>query len=187
MSVRSRQILFWGLIVTIIVLDVVTKAWAEASLGPRGIPREVIGDWLRLTLVYNTGAAFGISLGQYSRWLFLALAIVALVILGRLYRQTPDHDRFRIASIALVCAGAIGNVIDRIRHPMGVVDFIDIGVGNTRFWTFNIADSAVTVGALILAWSLSSEEREIAAAKQAAERARMHAADAPTGVPGPRE
>lgn len=159
MPSRSRQVMFWGLIVTIIVLDVVTKAWAESALAPRGVPREVIGDWLRLTLVYNTGAAFGISLGPYSRWLFLALAIVALVILGRLYRQTPDTDRFRVASIGLVCAGAIGNVIDRIRHPMGVVDFIDIGVGVHRWPTFNIADMAVSVGAFMLAWSLWAEDR----------------------------
>jgi signal peptidase II len=159
MSSRGRRVRFWGLIVGIIVLDVVTKAIAEASLAPRGVPHEVIGDWLRLTLVYNTGAAFGISLGPYSRWLFLSLAIVALVILGRLYRQTPDHDRFRIASIGLVCAGAIGNVIDRIRHPMGVVDFIDMGVGVHRWPTFNVADMAVSVGAFMLAWSLWAEDR----------------------------
>lgn len=171
MSMRARRVLFWGLIVTIIALDVVTKAWAEGSLTPRGIPREVIGDWLRLTLVYNTGAAFGISLGPYSRWLFLALAIVALVILGRLYRQTPDQDRFRIASIALVCAGAIGNVIDRIRHPMGVVDFIDIGVGMQRWPTFNVADMAVSIGAFMLAWSLWAEDRA---------RARAAAANVPS-------
>jgi signal peptidase II len=159
MSSRIRPVLFWGLIVSLIVLDVVTKAVAEVSLVPRGVPREVIGDWVRLTLVYNTGAAFGISLGPYSRWLFLALAIVALVILGRLYRQTPNHDRFRIASIGLVCAGAIGNVIDRIRHPTGVVDFIDIGVGVHRWPTFNVADMAVSVGAFMLAWSLWAEDR----------------------------
>jgi signal peptidase II len=159
MSSRIRPVLFWGLIVSLIVLDVVTKAVAEVALAPRGVPREVIGDWVRLTLVYNTGAAFGISLGPHSRWLFLALAGVALVILGRLYRQTPDHDRFRIASIGLVCAGAIGNVIDRIRHPMGVVDFIDIGVGVHRWPTFNVADMAVSVGAFMLAWSLWAEDR----------------------------
>jgi signal peptidase II len=159
MTSRLRPALFWGLIVSLIVLDVVTKAVAEVALAPRGVPREVIGDWVRLTLVYNTGAAFGISLGPYSRWLFLALAIVALVILGRLYRQTPNHDRFRIASIGLVCAGAIGNVIDRIRHPMGVVDFIDIGVGVHRWPTFNVADMAVSVGAFMLAWSLWAEDR----------------------------
>ena len=166
MSSAARRASFWLLIATVIVLDVVTKAMAEAALVPRGVPREVIGDWLRLTLVYNTGAAFGISLGPYSRWLFLALAIVALFILARLYRQTPDHDRFRIASIGLVCAGAIGNVIDRIRHPMGVVDFIDIGVGVHRWPTFNVADMAVSVGAFMLAWSLWAEDRARARATQ---------------------
>jgi signal peptidase II len=167
-TTSARRILFWGLIVTIIVLDVVTKAMAEGSLAPRGVPREVIGDWLRLTLVYNTGAAFGISLGPYSRWLFLALAIVALVILARLYRQTPDTDPFRIASIGLVCAGAIGNVIDRIRHPMGVVDFIDIGIGVHRWPTFNVADMAVSIGAFMLAWSLWAEDRARARAASSA-------------------
>ncbi|MGQ0714045.1 MAG: signal peptidase II [Gemmatimonadaceae bacterium] len=159
MSARGRRVRFWGLIAVVLVLDVVTKAVAERALAPRGIPHEVMGDWLRLTLVYNTGAAFGISLGVYSRWLFLGLAIIALVILGRLYRQTPDTDRFRIASIGLVCAGAVGNVIDRIRHPMGVVDFIDIGVGVHRWPTFNVADMAVSIGAFMLAWSLWAEDR----------------------------
>ena len=159
MSARGRRVRFWGIIVVVLVLDVITKAVAERALAPRGVPHEIIGEWLRLTLVYNTGAAFGISLGVYSRWLFLALAVVALIILGRLYRQTPDHDRFRVASIALVCAGAVGNVIDRIRHPMGVVDFIDIGIGAHRWPTFNVADMAVSVGAFMLAWSLWAEDR----------------------------
>jgi signal peptidase II len=158
-STRGRRLLFWGIIVALLVLDVVTKAIAERALAPRGVPHEIIGEWLRLTLVYNTGAAFGISLGVHSRWLFLALAVVALIILGRLYRQTPDHDRFRIVSIALVCAGAVGNVIDRIRHPMGVVDFIDVGIGAHRWPTFNVADMAVSVGAFMLAWSLWAEDR----------------------------
>jgi signal peptidase II len=152
MTPRGRQVLLWGLIVSILVLDVVTKAVAEVALAPRGVPREVIGEWVRLTLVYNTGAAFG---------------MVALVILGRLYRQTPEHDRFRITSIGLVCAGAIGNVIDRIRHPMGVVDFIDIGVGMHRWPTFNVADMAVSVGAFMLAWSLWAEDRARARAMSA--------------------
>src|SRR5688500_19799241 len=98
MSTRARRAVFWALIVTVIVLDVVTKAMAEAALVPRGVPREVIGDWLRLTLVYNTGAAFGISLGPYSRWLFLALAIVEHFILARLYLLTHELDRFRVES-----------------------------------------------------------------------------------------
>jgi signal peptidase II len=93
----------------------------------------------------------------------------------------------RIVALALAFGGAAGNLIDRFRSPAGVVDFIDIGIGDTRFWTFNIADSAVTIGALLLAWSLSREERELAAAKERAERPEARPADASSGVPRPRE
>ena len=154
-------------------------------------PRRVIGDVVRFTLAYNPGAAFSMSLGPYSRYIFGAFAIIALVVLWRLYRMTGAGaragDRLRVVALGLAFGGAAGNLIDRFRSPAGVVDFLDIGFGDTRFWTFNIADSAVTIGALVLAWSLSSEERETAAAKQAAEREPMHPADASSGVPGPRE
>ena len=76
-------------------------------------------------------------------------------------------DQTRIVALALA-GGAAGNLIDRFRSPDGVVDFIDIGYGNVRFWTFNVADSAVTVGALILAWSLSREDSDQRAAQAAA-------------------
>jgi signal peptidase II len=61
--------------------------------------------------------------------------------------------------LGLAWGGAAGNLIDRIRERLGVVDFIDIGVGTVRFWTFNVADSAVTIGALLLAWVLWHEDR----------------------------
>jgi signal peptidase II len=153
------------------------------------VPRRVVGDLLRWTLAYNPGAAFSMSLGPYSRYIFGTFAVVALVVLWRLYRMTGAGaragDRLRVVALGLAFGGAAGNLIDRIRSPQGVVDFIDIGVGAVRFWTFNLADSAVTVGALVLAWSLSREERETALAKAADERA--HALDASSGVPGPRE
>jgi signal peptidase II len=63
-------------------------------------------------------------------------------------------------ALGLVCGGAIGNLIDRIRSPVGVVDFLDIGFGNWRWPTFNVADIAVTTGAILLAWALWGEERE---------------------------
>ena len=119
---------------------------------------------VRFTLAYNPGAAFSMSLGEYSRFIFGAFAVVALVVLWRLYRMTGRGvragDQLRVIALGLAFGGAAGNLIDRLRSPLGVVDFIDIGFGDVRFWTFNIADSAVTVGALALAWSLSREERE---------------------------
>ena len=99
----------------VLVLDLITKAVAVATLAPSGAPNPVFGDWFRFALVYNPGAAFGLHLGPYSRWLFMALTGVALVILWRLYKESVDTDVRRVLAVALVAAGAVGNVIDRIR------------------------------------------------------------------------
>ena len=147
------------MLLVVLVVDVVTKAIAERALLPRGIPHDVFGSWFRFTLVYNPGAAFGLNLGPQSRWIFSALTIVALVILARLYLSTRPGDTARVSALALVCAGAIGNLIDRLRTFFGVVDFIDIGVGDSRWPTFNVADMAVSIGAALLAWVLWQEDQ----------------------------
>ena len=162
----SNGRVFWSAVVIVVLLDVVTKLLAEAHLTLHAQNR-VIGDFVRLTLVYNPGAAFSMSLGAYSRLIFGAFAALALVILYRLYRHSAPGDRAKVLAIGLAWGGAAGNLIDRIRSPDGVVDFIDIGVGLTRFWTFNVADSAGTVGAILLALVLWREDREAARAKAA--------------------
>lgn len=131
-------------------MDVVTKRLAEQGLRLH-VPREVVGEWVRLTLTYNTGAAMNLSLGAASRVVFAAVASVMLVIIFRMYRRTAPHDGAQSAALALIAAGALGNLIDRLRSAQGVVDFIDVGVGDWRFWTFNVADMGVTVGAVMLA------------------------------------
>jgi signal peptidase II len=148
------------LAISVVVLDVITKLLAEAYLFPPHVPHRVIGNVLRFTLAYNPGAAFSMSLGAASRVVFSAFAIVALVILWRLYRGSGPGERLKIVALALAWGGAAGNLIDRFRSPFGVVDFIDIGIGNVRFWTFNVADSAVTVGAVLLGWVLLQEDRQ---------------------------
>jgi signal peptidase II len=150
--------LFWPILIAVVASDVVTKALAVAGLDPR-VPREVAGEWLRFTLVYNPGAAFGLHVGEHSRWVFMALTVGALLILGRLYFTTTPGDRARVTSLALVCGGALGNLIDRIRSTQGVVDFLDVGVSDTRWPTFNVADMAVSVGAFLLAVVLWAEDR----------------------------
>jgi signal peptidase II len=160
MRSRSNASLFWPILLVIAVVDVITKAAAERLLVPRGIPHEVLGNTLRFTLVYNPGAAFGLNLGPQSRWIFAGLTLVALVILGRLYGSTRPGHAARVVALALVCAGAIGNLLDRMRSFFGVVDFIDVGVGDARWPTFNVADMAVSVGAGLLAWVLWQEDRE---------------------------
>ncbi len=163
----SNAALFWPVIAIVALLDVVTKAIAVRALVPQRVPHEVLGDKLRLTLVYNPGAAFGLNLGSQSRWIFTALTLIALVILWRLYRFTQRGDYLRVLALALVCAGAIGNLLDRLRSDLGVVDFLDVGMGTARWPTFNVADMAVSVGAIMLAWVLWQEDRAIGAASNA--------------------
>lgn len=159
----SNAALFWPVVAVIVVADVITKWVAVQVLSPVYTSREVFGDWFRFTLVYNRGAAFGLHVGPYSRWVFLVLTVVALYVLGRLYVTTRAGQRLRAFAIALVCGGAIGNLIDRVRHETGVVDFIDMGIGGWRWPTFNIADVAVSTGAFLLAWALWGEEEALAA------------------------
>ena len=164
-SVADRR-LFWGTAAVVVVADLVTKLLAEAWLAPTR-PIAVLGDYVQLRLVFNQCAAFGLCLGSYSRWIFFGLALVALVVLRSMVLAARPGDRFRLVALALVCAGAVGNVIDRIRSARGVVDFVDVGVGNTRWPTFNVADSAITVGAIALAVSLWLEGRAQERAKEA--------------------
>jgi signal peptidase II len=167
---------FWTTVGLIIALDVVTKALATHYLQPH-VPHEIIGNVVRFTLAFNPGAAFSMSVGEYSRYVFGAFAVVALVILWRLFRATPPGDSTRVLALGLAWGGAAGNLIDRFHSTQGVVDFIDIGFGDVRFWTFNVADSAVTVGALLLAWVLWQEDRR-ALGEAAAEAAARDAAPA---------
>jgi signal peptidase II len=150
--------LFWTTALSVITLDHVTKYLAVDRLQPPHIPHQIIGDLVRFTLAFNPGAAFSMSLGPYSRYIFGGFAIVALVILWRLYRASQPGETTRVLALALAWGGAAGNLIDRFLERAAVVDFIDIGIGDVRFWTFNVADSAVTVGAILLAIVLWKED-----------------------------
>jgi signal peptidase II len=158
---------FWTIFLATILVDVASKRFAVSQLSPPYVPHDIIDDVLRFTLAYNPEGAMSFSLGPSSRWWFVLLSLGTLFVLGYMYRQTPREDRFQIASIALICGGAVGNLFDRIRSARGVVDFIDIGIGTHRFWTFNIADMGVTIGTAMLTWILgvraSREERRSAA------------------------
>jgi len=162
MSDRSTNgRLFWAAAIFVILLDIVTKELAVRHLSPPHVPHQIIGDVVRFTLAYNPGAAFSMSLGDKSRYIFGAFALIALVILYRLYRASAPADHARVLALALAWGGAAGNLIDRFRARASVVDFIDIGVGGWRFWTFNVADSAVTCGAVLLALVLWKEDSSV--------------------------
>lgn len=149
---------FLSLVGAIVVVDAFTKMLAVERLSPAYMPHPVLGEVVRLTLVYNPGAAFGLHLGPWSRWIFMALTLVALVVLWRIYRASRPGERTKVVAVAMVAAGAMGNLVDRLRSERGVVDFLDVGVGAWRWPTFNVADIAVSCGAVLLAIVLWRED-----------------------------
>ena len=147
----SKAAVFWPTFIVVYAADFISKRLIVNSLSPAYVPHRVIGDFVRFTLAYNRDAAMGLSLGEYSRTGFTVTAAAVLVVLFVLYKRTPATTLTSVAALAMIAGGALGNLTDRLRSSMGVVDFIDVGSGTVRFWTFNLADAAVTCGAILLA------------------------------------
>jgi signal peptidase II len=164
MNASRKTVTFWSIAIGITVLDFITKQIAESSL-QRGQPVEVLGDVLRFTLGYNTGIAFGLSLGGASRWLLVAVTLLTMGLIFWLFRSVDARHKLQIIAFGLIMGGATGNLLDRIFGDHGVIDFIDVGVGATRFWTFNIADSGITVGAILLIISSFFEHKDTTSVK----------------------
>lgn len=155
----------------VLALDVVTKRWALEALAG-GNRMELFGGLLPLTLAFNRGAAFGLTIGDDPRWFFIPVTLVAIVLLVILVVQAARDDHLRILSASLVLAGALGNLVDRVRWDRGVVDFLGpVNLGFTHFPIFNVADIAITCGAFALALSFWLEERELARAREEAAEA----------------
>jgi len=149
----QRNALPWlALSVAVIGLDQLTKAVVLRLLEPQ-VPQVVIPGLLNWTLAFNTGAAFSFLADQqgWQRWLFTVLAIGVSAVLVRWLTQTPRTEWRTALPLALVIGGALGNLIDRLRFGH-VVDFIQVYHGQWFFPAFNVADSAISVGAALLVW-----------------------------------
>jgi signal peptidase II len=155
MSLSRNARHFWPVLGVVLLADCYTKDLAANLLVPAYTPHDVVGSWMRFTLAYNPRGAMSFDLGPGSNLILCAVAVVALLALHQLYRRAAPQATLYVCALALVAGGALGNLADRLRSQRGVIDFIDIGYGATRFWTFNVADAAITTGALILAWRLS--------------------------------
>lgn len=140
------------------VADQVSKALVVAALD-RGEYVDVVGDLLRIWYVQNTGAAFSLLPGAL--WLFLPVTVVALVMIGYFFRAFRDRGPWIHVVLGTILAGTLGNLTDRLRLGY-VVDFISVGIGDARFPTFNVADSAVVVGIGVLVLYLTFAERRAA-------------------------
>ncbi len=139
---------FW-LSAFVVVFDQVTKYWVTDSLYLfQSIP---IMPSLNLVLVHNTGAAFSFlsDAGGWQRWFFAVLAIVVSIVIIVWITRLKQHELRLAIALSLVLGGAIGNVWDRIAHGY-VIDFIDVYYGGWHWPAFNVADSAICIGAVLL-------------------------------------
>lgn len=142
----------------VVALDQATKWLAEGMLDPyRPLS---LAPLLNLTLMYNEGAAFSFlaGAGGWQRWFFAGFALVMSVVLVVWLLRLGSRERLLATALSLVIGGAVGNLIDRI-HTGRVVDFIDIYVGDWHWPAFNVADSTITLGVvLLLLSSLKGEQ-----------------------------
>jgi signal peptidase II len=146
----------------IVILDQVAKAIVRASLQLHESVTIVPG-FLNLTHVRNTGAAFGLLNSAdipLKPALMTGIALVALIAIGYYALQTTSREPFARLGLTLILGGAVGNLIDRITAGY-VVDFVDVYAGDWHFWAFNVADSAITVGAGLLILDLAFLNRHV--------------------------
>jgi signal peptidase II len=144
-SARPRWGLFLALAGIIVVADQLTKAWIIANVEP-GRPLEVFGDLVRLVFSQNTGALFGLFRNNATLFAIVSLGVVAAIAW---YHARSPRSALLSTALGLLLGGAIGNLIDRLRLGY-VVDFVDAGIGGLRFYTFNVADSAISTALLLI-------------------------------------
>jgi signal peptidase II len=145
-------------VAAVVIADLVTKSWALRTLP--GSELELLGGLVPLNLAFNQGAAFGLTIGDDPRLVFVPVTLLAVAFLAMLIVRAGPGDGLRTGSAALVLGGALGNLYDRVRWDRGVVDFIGpIDLGFMYWPIFNVADMAITVGAILLAIAFWREDR----------------------------
>jgi len=150
----------FGLMIAIVLADQLTKALVRADI-PVDSSREVIGSFLNLTHVRNSGAAFGLLNGvdfPYKSIVLALAATVALMGIAWYAARGAAHQLVARIGLAMIMAGAVGNLIDRLAFG-AVVDFVDVVFGTWHFWAFNVADAAITLGVTALIIDMMGTER----------------------------
>lgn len=148
-----RWVLFGLTAVTVVGADQLSKAWVDAEFALGASPTPVLGDLVRIAKGYNDGGIFGLF-GDSAAILGVASLVVIVLIIFYQSRQAATSGPLLSLTLGLLLGGAAGNFIDRMVRGF-VVDFVDTGIGTTRFYTFNVADSAISVAiALLIALSV---------------------------------
>lgn len=161
MTTKKTNILFIGIVILAVVLDQVTKAYIHGAM-PLYASFPVIDGFFNITYVRNPGAAFGFlaeAPALFRSLFFLGVTVVAVgLILYYLYK-TPSRGLLLTTSLALILSGALGNMIDRLRFGE-VIDFLDVYIGASHWPAFNVADSAISVGAVILFLAMINQGKQ---------------------------
>jgi signal peptidase II len=145
----------------ILALDQLTKYWIDSSMAIHDTIT-VLSGFFSITYVRNPGAAFGFLAGaspMFRYAFFAAVNVVAIVLILSYIRKAGEKESRMILGLSLIMAGAVGNLIDRIRFGE-VVDFLDFYIGSVHWPAFNVADSSITVGAFFLIWELWKRGKE---------------------------
>jgi len=152
---RWQPLLWFNLV---FLVDFITKRLVLANVETLQQKVCILGDLLRFIYVRNPGSAMGLfPLGRVP---LIIISLVAIGFLIFLFRHTSAHHKIRRCALAAIMGGALGNLVDRVFYDGLVVDFIDIGLGTHRFYTFNVADMGVTLGGTVLFLSLMRESMQ---------------------------
>lgn len=142
---RAHWLVFFGLAITVTILDQLAKAWLAANIAPAQVVN-VVGDVVRLIYSQNSGALFGLFRDNALMFGVASLIVVGLIV-G--YHGRSERSLYMSIALGLLLGGALGNLVDRLRLGY-VIDFVDLGIGGLRFYTFNVADMAVSGAILML-------------------------------------
>ena len=140
--------------IAVIVIDQLTKLWIDSNLLLHArLP--LIDGFFDLTLAYNPGAAFSFlaDAGGWQRWFFTILSTVVTIILVVWLKRLPTHEKINAVALALIIGGAVGNLIDRIAYGH-VIDFLLVYYQQWSWPAFNVADSAISVGVVLMLLAL---------------------------------
>ena len=145
MNNRPIWPIFLGLAAAVVVADQLTKAWIASTLTP-GASMAVVGDTLRLVHGQNNGALFGLFRDNAVLFGVISVAVVGLIVA---YHARAGRSPYLSVALGLLLGGALGNMTDRLRLGY-VIDFVDAGIGSLRWYTFNVADTAISAAILML-------------------------------------
>ncbi|MCP2619654.1 signal peptidase II [Candidatus Aminicenantes bacterium AC-334-K16] len=158
---RKQDLPYYFLVIVLFLVDQLTKFWIQQKIPLYG-HLEVIPGFFNLTHIHNRGAIFGFFAHTSNPVVQIGLAVASFLALGFVifyFIRTPASERILRISLSLILAGALGNLTDRLLRGY-VVDFLDFYVGRWHWPNFNLADSCITVGAIILIFTFFISEKE---------------------------